>query len=281
MAVKTILVHVDDTERGAARVDLAAGLARTHGAHLIGLAVNAAAIVPAFVGAEIPAQVWQLQIDEMAKHVDAAGEMFKKAVKKAGVAHEWRVLDQQIGDIARVVSQHARHADLTILGQPDPDRNGRTLSLDVVERVVLDAGGPVLVIPYAGTFASVGRRVMLAWNGSREACRALHDATAVLDPKAEIVVMNVNPPGAHHAERDVAGVDIAAAIARHGYKAEVAHVIAEDMKVGDIILSRASDAGADMIVMGAYGHSRLRELVLGGATEYVLNHMTVPVLMSH
>lgn len=193
MALKTILVHVDDTERGAARVDLAAALARAHGAHLVGLGVNAAAIVPAFVGAEIPAQVWQQQIDEMAKHVDAAGAMLKKKAEKAGVPLEWRVLEQQIGDVARVVSQHARHADLTIVGQPDPDGNGRSLSLDVIERLVLDAGGPVLIVPFAGTFTKLGRRVLLAWNGSREAKRALRDSMPISDPKAEIVVMSVNP----------------------------------------------------------------------------------------
>jgi nucleotide-binding universal stress UspA family protein len=281
MPVKDILVHVDDSARGKMRVSLGADLATRHGARLIGFGINPAIAVPAFVGAEIPVQIWEEQARQMDARLAAAAKLFAGQVERAGVPSEWRVLGDQVGDPAALVSISARYADLAIVGQPSPEGNVGSLSMDTVERVVLDAGGPVVVVPYAGTFTAMGKRAMLAWNGSREAARAARDAMAVLEKGASITVMEVNPKGKSRAERDVVGADIAAHLARHGYKCEVAHVIAEDMKVGDMILSRASDAGADLIIMGAYGHSRLREMVLGGATAYVLQHMTMPVLMSH
>jgi nucleotide-binding universal stress UspA family protein len=186
-----------------------------------------------------------------------------------------------VADVARVVALHARHADMTVLGQPDPDAPGGSLSMDIVERLLLDAGVPVLLIPYAGTFETIGSHAMLAWNGSRESARAVCDSLPFLEKGAEIAVLQVNPPSRKPADRDVAGADISVHLAGHGLKAVAAHVVAEDMKVGDMILSRAADAGADMIVIGAYGQSRLREMVLGGATRYILQHMIVPVLMSH
>ena len=281
MAVKDIVVHVDDTDRGKVRLDLATAIARRSDARLIGLGVSPRFTIPAFVNAEIPAQVWEAQEADMAKRMDATRAVFKRHAERAGVATEWREISADIDSISDLVAAHARCADLTVLGQPNPDRAAAGLDMDTVERVVLTAGGPVLVVPYAGQFAAVGKRVMLAWNASREAARAMHDSRAMLEKGATVVVMYVNPPGRDHAQRDIAGVDIATHLARHGYKAEAAHTMAEDIKVGDMILSRAADAGADAIVMGAYGHSRLREFVLGGATAHVLRHMTVPVLMSH
>jgi nucleotide-binding universal stress UspA family protein len=281
MAVKDILVHVDDTERGKVRLDLACAIARRTDARLIGLGVTPRFSIPAFVNAEIPAQVWEAQEAEMKARLDAARAAFKRHTERAGLATEWREVSAEIDNIAHLIASHARYADLMILGQPDPERIAAGLDMDTVERVVLTSGGPVLIVPYAGAFAAVGKRAMLAWNGSRESARATHDARAVLEKGAAVTVMYVNPPGRDHDQRDMAGVDIATHLARHGYKAEAAHTVAEDMKVGDMILSRAADAGADLIVMGAYGHSRLREFVLGGATAHVLRHMTVPVLMSH
>ncbi len=281
MAVKDIVVHVDDGERAKLRLDLAIELARRGDGRVIGLGVGPIVTVPAFVGAEIPAQVWELQAEEMKARMAAAAAAFRRHTERAGVATEWRELAPTIDDVGGILAVHARYADLVILGQPDPRGSRSGVDMEAVGQVVVEAGGPVLIVPYAGNFTELGKRTLLAWNGSREAARAVHDAHAILTKGAKITVMRVNPPGRDHARRDMASVDISVALARHGYEAEAAHVVAEDMKVGDMILSRAADAGVDSIVMGAYGHSRLREFILGGATAHVLRHMTVPVLMSH
>jgi nucleotide-binding universal stress UspA family protein len=137
----------------------------------------------------------------------------------------------------------------------------------------------VLVVPRYGTFDTVGERVLVAWNGSREATRAVHDALPILKLATKVTVLSIDP------ERDtgdrIPSADIALHLARHGVAAEGTSTVGLDISVGDLLLSRAADLGADLIVMGAYGHSRMRELVLGGATRHILQHMTVPVLMSH
>ena len=281
MAIKDILVHVDETERGALRADIAIGLAAGHEAHLTGLGISAMTVIPSFVDAELPPNIIEERLAQLREMVAEAEATFKAKSGQAGISFEWRVIEMPVGDVARVVSHQARHTDLTIVGQPDPQVSGRTVSLDMVERLILEAGGPVLLVPYVGKVETLAKHAFLAWNGSRESARAAHDLLPLLARGAQVTVMYVNPPGDDHAERDIAGVDVATYLARHDLDVKAAHVIAEDMKVGDMILSRAVDAGADLIVMGAYGRSRFREMILGGATRHILQHMTMPVLMSH
>ena len=173
MALKDILVHIDNDERGAARARFAVDLARRHEAHLTGLGVSGFSSMPTFVDAELPAEIIQAHIDASRAEADAAGDTFRKVAGKAGLGVEWRSIEEPVADVARVVALHARHADLTVLGQPDPEAHGRSLSLDIVERLLLDAGGPVLLIPYAGKFETIGSHAMLAWNGSREAAKSI------------------------------------------------------------------------------------------------------------
>jgi nucleotide-binding universal stress UspA family protein len=137
------------------------------------------------------------------------------------------------------------------------------------------------VVPYIGGSDIIGRRALVAWNASREAARALNDAIPLLEDAENVTVLSVNPKRGIRGEGDLPAADIALHLARHGMKAEASYVVAEDIGVGDALLSRAADLGSDLIVMGGYGHSRLREIVLGGATRTVLRHMTVPVLLSH
>jgi len=147
------------------------------------------------------------------------------------------------------------------------------------EELALGVGRPVLVVPRYGTFETVGQRVLIAWNGSREATRAVNDAIPILKMATKVTVLSVDPEG--EPDRRLPGADLALHLARHGIAAEAESTQALDIGVGDVLLSRAADLGADLIVMGAYGHSRLREMMLGGATRHLLQHMTVPVLMSH
>jgi nucleotide-binding universal stress UspA family protein len=151
----------------------------------------------------------------------------------------------------------------------------------VLVNVMLASGRPVLAIPYAGQFEQIGERVLVAWNASREATRAVNDALPLLMGAKAVTILAVNPKHGIEGHGDVPAADIALHLARHGVKAEAAHTIAKDISEGDALLSYAADLGADLIVAGGYGHSRAREMVFGGATRTLLQEMTVPMLLSH
>ncbi len=274
--MKDILVHVDASPRATARIDLALGLARAHGAHLTGLHVVAPPFVPMMTHAPILPEIIEQQVQWGREQAAKAEKLFKARVEAAGIAAEWRVVDGYAPDM---VVLNARYSDLTVVGQADPDEpDGGTQ--DLPDRVALAAGGPVLVVPRVGHFATVGERVLVAWNASREAKRAIDDAMPILRLARQVTVIVVKPQrsGRHG---DIPGADIALYLARHGVHAEAAQVYGEDTAVGDLILSRAADLGADLIVMGAFGYPRLMEVVLGGVTRALLAHMTVPVLLAH
>jgi nucleotide-binding universal stress UspA family protein len=274
MTIQTILVHVDDTKNCAARLDVALKLAVSCKAHLTGLHVVAPVYVPPYMAAELGSEIFETQ-KRVAAEVSAAAEgLFKKTVQKADVASEWRRDDGYPGE---VVAMHARYADITVVGQNDPNAGAN----DIAETVVLDSGRPTLVVPYAGRFERLGERVLVAWNASREAARAVSDALPLLTRAKSVTVMAVNPKSGPTAHGDVPGADISLFLARHDVKTEATQVFADDIDVGDMLLSRAADLGSDLLVMGAYGRSRLTELVLGGATRHILQQMTIPVLMSH
>lgn len=275
MPLKDILVHVDGSRHCAVRLDLAAALAAAHDAHLTGLHVRSEQQVPQFVRSQFGPQVVALQ-NQFANEARAQAEsLFEHRLRAAGVNHEWRAAE---GDPYEVVALHARYADVTVLGQTDPeDDEDRALP----DHLVLDAGRPVLVVPYAGRFSGAFNRVMVAWNGSREATRAVNDALPLLRKAKKVVVMAANPGGGIDGHGDVPGADLSLHLARHGVNAEAQQVQADDLNIGQILLSRCADEDVDLLVMGAYGRSRVRELVLGGATRHVLEHMTMPVLMSH
>ena len=171
--------------------------------------------------------------------------------------------------------------DLVVLGQPNPDvRAGGAFGLRP-EEIVLGGGRPVLVIPYAGDFAEVGQRVLVAWNGSREAARTLHDAMFLLEGAEAVTVIEADPPAAGAGPPIADAAALAAMLTRRGIKATAETTTAGDIGVENLLLSRAADLSADLLVMGAYGHSRLREFVLGGVSRGIFRHMTVPVLMAH
>lgn len=275
--MKDILVHVDAGPRAAARVDIAIGLARQFDAHLTGLHVIAPPFVPMMTHAPVPPEIVEEQIRSGRDAAARAEALFRARIGAAGAQAEWRAVD---GYATEVIAQHARYGDLTVIGQTDPDDRD-IAAADLPDRLPLAAGGPVLVVPRVGTFASVGERILVAWNASREAKRAIADAMPLLKRARSVTVLVVKPQksGARHG--DIPGADIALHLARHGVRAEAAQVYGEDVAVGDLLLSRAADLSADLIVMGAYGYPRLVEVVLGGVTRSLLGHMTVPVLLSH
>lgn len=274
MTYKTILLHVDAEPRAAARLELAIVLARRFDAHLIGLYVPQR--VPFPLQVEIDPLIAEHRERTAAKVEAGAQAQFRQATAAAGLGSaEWRA--DSAGRVD-TIALHARYADLLILGQRDPSEKWAS-GCDFADEVLLAGGRPVLVVPYAGSFKTTGNRVLVAWNASREAARAVTDAIPLLREAAAVRVITINPRAGRHGE--IPGADVGLYLARHGVRVEVSRDDAESIDIGNELLSRAADFQADLIVMGAYGHWRLKELVMGGATRTIIDSMTVPVLLSH
>lgn len=275
MPIKDVLVHIDAGPHCAARLDAAIALAARHGAHLTGLYFRTDQQIPPFVRSQFGPRVTALRDQFATEARNQANSLFESRLKSADVAYEWR---ETGGNPYEMAALHARYADLSVLGQPDP---GSEEEGPVPDRLVLDAGRPVLVMPYAGLNTGRFERVVVAWNGSREATRAINDALPILRRAKWVVVLAVNPSGGINGHGEMPGADLSLHLARHGVVTQAQLSVADDINVGGVLLSRCAAEAADLLVMGAYGRSRMRELVLGGATRYVLEHMTLPVLMSH
>jgi nucleotide-binding universal stress UspA family protein len=276
MTYKTILVHLNDSRRAEAVLAPAAELATRFQSHLIGLHVHAA--VPA---SPIPMASRALGsiVGAERKNSEAIADTFTRMTSNKPFVAEWKLQKVPHVDLAPVVMEHGRAADLIVAAQTDPDWDVSPL-LDFPERLALESGRPVLVIPYAGRYSNIGRRVVIAWKAGRESARATFDALPLLQGAESVHILEVKDRA--DAESTLGpDTSIAAALARHGIKPEVRTSIASDISIGDEILSRAADLDADLLVMGAYGHSRFREIVFGGATRHIARHMTLPTLFSH
>ncbi len=194
-----------------------------------------------------------------------------------GVAHEWRHRALTDTDAFIDIVAAARTSDLIIAGgQGEDDPIGRWYDLPL--RLIMETGRPVLLVPENGSFASVGERITVAWNHSRESARAAFDALPLLRSASVVRILAVNSPESGAANPSEA---LAASLARHGVNAEAAVANSTVHSDAEALMSELALAGTDLLVMGCYGHSRLREMVLGGATKHVLNTMQIPVLMSH
>lgn len=271
--IKDILVHVDSERTCEMRLEAAASFARRHEAHLVGLFPLELPDLPGYVTAQIGADALARARTSYLEHAARAQRMFEEIAGRLGVRCEWR---QETGSPIDLLALHGRYADVVVVSQPDLERGG-ALEMTFPAELALAGGRPILALPYAGTHLRIGERVLVAWNASREAARAVHDALPILCGAQSVVVLAVDPPDRDH----LPGADISAHLARHGATVESRHSIAPDIEVGDELLNMASDLGSDLIVMGAYGRSRLREAVFGGVTRHILRFMTVPVLMSH
>ncbi len=276
MSYKTILVHIDSGKRCPARVEVAIRLAQQHDAHLVALHAIAPFEPPGYVMAEMGPAIIEAQRAVAAKELARTEAEFNKKVSAAGLRNaEWR---SAVDDLVDAVTLHARYADLVVIGQTEASDDSH-VPTDFPERLVLAAGRPVLILPTVGKFATIGKRILIAWNPSREATRAVTDAIPLLQRADNVHVMAVNPKAGEHGS--VPGADIGLYLARHGVRVDVKTDHGAEIDVGNELLSRAADLDADLIVMGGYGHSRLKEWVLGGATRTILASMTAPVLMSH
>lgn len=274
--LKDIVVHIDNLAQNSVRVALACAMARDHGAHLAGVVVIHRPEVPGYARSQIGEKVLAAIAEAARVDAETAGREFREQCDKAGVAAESRI---DKGELVETLAMHARYADMIVIGQNIGDDTSET---SIADRFILNAARPVLVVPSTGKFSKVGETVMVAWDAGRPATRAVNDALPLLQKAKKVHVVAADPLQGRHHHGQMPGADIGLHLARHGVKAEVSTLsLGDDIDVGNALLSRAADFGADMIVMGAYGHARLRELVLGGVTRLMLREMTVPVLMSH
>ncbi|MFT5440540.1 MAG: nucleotide-binding universal stress UspA family protein [Alphaproteobacteria bacterium] len=280
MDIKNILVHIDSSERCAERLRIAAILARQHEAHLSGLYVIPEPFYPIYAeSAFVSMDLIESLERESREGCAEAQEKFRAFADKENLPAEWR---EEQGSIGPVVSRHGRYADLTIIGKGNLEEPIKYPNAFLAADVVMQSGRPVLVIPNEGHFDGVGRRMMVCWNASREAVRAVNDALPLLQAADKVTVLAVNPQKPASGDHgEIPCADIALHLARHGVKAEAASIMTEIDDIGEIILSRAFDLDIDLIVSGAYGHSRTREWILGGVTETVLSDAEVPVFLAH
>jgi nucleotide-binding universal stress UspA family protein len=278
IAYKTLIVHVDDSERCVRRVEVASRIARDFAARLVGVyLVPTPALTPS-VSALLPVGVVSQRLQESGEAQQRAAARFRETVAAAGLAAmEWRA---PAGDPMRAIVAHARGADLAIIGQPDTAEIDALFAGDIANAVVMEGGRPVLAVPYIGVTGPVGVIALVALDHSRESARAVADALPLLVKARKVIVLTIDATGEEAFDDIQARTQVVAFLRGHGIAAEERHLDLPDVAVGELLLSQAADFGADLIVMGAYSHPRLRELVLGGVTRTMLKAMTVPVLMS-
>jgi nucleotide-binding universal stress UspA family protein len=281
MSYKDLLVVLDAAADAPGRMALAAALAERFAAHLVGLYpvpspdLARHAGYPDLAALEPVYREWR---ERALGQAEEAHQAFEHMARLRGLSSEWRAMAE---GWEADPALHARYADLTILGQRDPDSAAAETIRPHPERVTLASGRPILIVPYAGRFETVGRCVLVAWNAGREAARAVADAMPLLAAADRVTVLAIDPQSGPDGHGELPGADIALHLARHQVKAQIERTVSADVPIGEVLLSRAADLGADLLVMGAYGHSRTRELLLGGATRTILASMTIPVLMAH
>jgi nucleotide-binding universal stress UspA family protein len=277
MSYNSIVVFLDSSPRNDARIDFAVELALHHRAHLSGLHVAHSTLYPYAPEAGLGLLI--ARADEYLEQERKAVERrFREASQRAGLSYDWDFL--QGAEVQRAAVR-ARACDLAIVGQNDPHDDAARFAEGFPDLVVMGAGRPVLFAPYAGPLRSDFQRPLVAWNGTREAARALADALPLLARAANVSVVAIEPRSDERGPELLPELDVAAYLSRNGVKAELQRIPAVDISAGERLLSHAADVGADLIVAGAYGHARMREWVLGGVTRTLLRSMTMPVLMSH
>jgi nucleotide-binding universal stress UspA family protein len=274
--IKDIVANLPVESTNAAG-EYAVSVASAFGAHLTGISFSYEPIIPPTDMGGIPVDLIESQRTDNEKNAKGALDKFNAAVQRAEISGQSRMIEASVGGASEVFGRIARHFDLAIVGQVEP---GKALPEELIaEGALLDSGRPVLIVPYVQKAGLKLDRVMVCWDGSRNAARAVADAMPFLTRAKLVEVVTIAAD--EHKDDELPGVDIAQNLARHGIKVEARRVAPGDVDVANNILSIAADTASDFMVMGSYGHSRLREFLFGGATRGVLAAMTVPVLMSH
>lgn len=277
MRLKSILVCIDDSQACKARIQTGLQLAKQREATLIGLYVINAPVFPVFAAAypdnEISGPLIEAQIKSAGDRAARAQAIFESLTQDTGVNVEWMCEE---GDFIHHLSLKARYVDLILIGQADPE-DVTVFDSNQLERAVLEPGRPVLVTPKEAV-PSIGRHVMLAWNGKREAMRAASDALGFFEQAERVTVCIANPPDS---EEDTAASDIERYFKYHEIDISLETLAEKHKESSPILLDYADTHDVDLIVMGAYGHSRFREMMLGSMTRHMLSHSHTSIFLTH
>lgn len=277
MPIKDILTILDLAgNQPAAKYALEFG--RTHDAHVTGLAVSFEPVVPAFAAAPMPVDYMQAAHEQAIAAANEAKKEFDELARLAAAKSESRMVEILTGGPLESVLVHCRPTDLVVIGQANPDQPEPMREL-MIETILFESGVPVMLVPYIGSNAFQPKNVLIGWDGSSTATRAIHAALPVLEHADKITLLVIEK----HAHKDEGqpGADVANYLARHNMNVTIDVVTNPQTSVADTVLNQVSDNGNDLVVMGGYGHSRMREFLFGGATREILDAMTVPVLMAH
>jgi nucleotide-binding universal stress UspA family protein len=274
--LKDVVVNLSGRGPRDFAAEYATSIAATFGAHITGISFVYEPVIPDGTLGGVPVDLIELQRAENSKAANEAVSRFDAAVKKAGISAETRILDATFGSAATRFAQIARRFDLAVVGQAQRER-GASDEL-MIEGALFESGRPVVVVPYIQRRGLTLERVLACWDGSRTAARAIGDAMPFLERAKAVDIVIV---AEERKSEEMTGANMSAHLARHGVPASIKRMAKGDIGIENVLLSYAADSGADFMVMGGYGHSRLREFILGGVTRGILASMTVPVLMSH
>jgi nucleotide-binding universal stress UspA family protein len=280
MVIKDLLVHLDQTPAAQKRLDAALTLGQRFNAHVTALYLIAEPFVRGAVGYHLPDEVAREHLRHAEAEADTVFAAAREAANSRGIVLETKLEAGGLDRLPVILARNARNADLVVVGEPDPANNGTDDAL-LVEAAFMETGRPALVVPHVGVRAMPPGRVIIAWDGSREAARAVHDALPLLRLADDVIILiiDANKLGVRFGQQPGAGV--LAHLTRHEIRARVKAVQSSGTAIGKLILAQADEEEVDLLVMGGYGHSRLREMMLGGVTRHMLEHMSVPVLLAH
>jgi nucleotide-binding universal stress UspA family protein len=275
--IKDIVVNLSVTKGGGPAGDYGVSVASMLSAHLAGVAFVYDPIVPVSATGYIPAEVIERQQADNEADAKSAIDRFAQATGRAGLSAEPLTITASLAGAGQQFGRIARRFDLAVVGQAEPEIGA--IENIIAETTLFESGRPMIMVPYIQKGPLKLNKVMVCWDGSRQAARAIGDAMPLLAKAGRVeIVIIANDPGK---QDEIEGVDMGQHLARHGLKVEVQRIPGGDVDVADALLSHAADSGADFMVMGGYGHSRLREFVLGGVTRTIFHSMTVPTLMAH
>jgi nucleotide-binding universal stress UspA family protein len=283
MSYKTILVSLNSIEQQKPLLQVCGVIAKQSDAHIIGLYVIPAGRIYSDYGMAMPIVISDYH-DHFESRRESSRKIFDSFLKSEGLQGEWHAVDSDFPDITGSTVTESKKSDLVVIGHT-LSSSPMSKEKDILVRLIMETGRPVLLVPGQGKIvtykSSLTEKAIVGVNGSRESSRALFDAIPLLENCAEVRVVWVDPYKDRDEAGEIPGAEEAALLARHGINAVAEAMMADGHDPGEALLMRAKDLGAGLVVLGAYGHSRLSEYVFGGATRYVLQNMNVPVLMSH
>ncbi len=274
-----IAIYLSNDNACSRRIDVGLQLAKSHGAAVVGIYPTDGVAGHYYDESIIPQDVRNVLRGRREGFRDSVHKMFLERAEAAGVAAEWRA---PAGEAEEALALHARYCDLLVMSKAERVDSVAAIIANLPEAVVMAAGRPVLMIPNTGNIESIGQRVLYCWDQRREAARAFTDAAPFLKGCKELTVLEVDRDERDFKEYDLRETDFGNFCTSMGYP-QPKHLVkkSDGIGVGNVILNTASDVGCDLIVMGAYGHSRMRQWVMGGASRTILTSMTVPVLLAH